>query len=287
MDPNAQLQRKENLSILTDIDLGECKRVLKDCEALVQEPIVRPEVQPHVYDEQSYSHNFLMWDTETTTIGKAAEIVQISVVSKDEQFCFSEYTPETPVSLAASKVHGLTSYIVNGINVLHKDGKKVHSMSQQECLARLLNFIETTRNHYNKETHKPVITVMVGHNSALFDTPVLLRSAGSSFVDQLTSLDVIFADSWLLFKSVRKSELPSSATLLPCKDNKLTSLYSHLFKEDFHAHDAIEDVIALIKILFKSSLEITSDQVIQHGRVATAKQAHDDLVFLDQRACQS
>ena len=258
LDPNAQQHHDENLSILTDIDLGECKRVLKDCEALLQEPIVRPEVQPHVYDEQSYSYNFLMWDTETTTIGKAAEIIQIAVVIKDEQFYFSEYvTPETAVSWAASKVHGLTSQVLNDINVLYKDGKEVQSVSLQECLARLLNLIETTRNHYNKETHKPVITVMVGYNSALFDTPVLLRSAVSSFVDQLTSLDVVFADSLLLFKSVRKSELPSSTTLLSCKGNKLTSLYLHLFKEDFHAHDAIEDVKALVKILFKSSLEIT------------------------------
>ena len=67
------------------------------------------------------------------------------------------------------------------------------------------------------------------------------------------------------------------------KGNKLTSLYLHLFKEDFHAHDAIEDVKALVKILFKSSLEITSEQVVEHGRVTTTKQAYDDLVFLDQR----
>jgi hypothetical protein len=232
LDPNAQQHQGENLTILNDIDLGECKTILKDCEALLLDPIVRPEVQPHVYDQQSYFYIFLIWDTETTTIGKSAEIVQISVVSKDEQFCFSEYvTPKTAISSAASLVHGLTTQVSNGVNVLYKDGKEVQSIPLQECLTRLLNFIETTRDHYNRETHKPVITVMVGHNSALFDTPVLFRSAGSSFVDQLTSLDVIFADSLLLFKSIRKSELPSSTILLPCKGNKLISLYSHLFKE--------------------------------------------------------
>lgn len=130
----------------------------------------------------------LMWDTETTTIGKAAEIVQISVVSIDEQFCSSEYvTPEAAVSLAASTVHGLASHVLNGINVLHKDGNEVQSVSLQECLGRLLNFIETTCKitTTKKRKLKPLITVMVGHNSALFDTPVLLRSAGTSFVDQL------------------------------------------------------------------------------------------------------
>ena len=140
------------------------------------------------------------------------------------------------------------------------------SVPLQECLNRLLYFIETTRNHYNKETHKPVITVMVGHNSSVFDTPTLLRSAESSFIQKLTLLDVVFADSLPLFKSVRKSDLPSSKILLQCKDNKLTTLYSHLFEENFNAHDAVEDVKALIRILFRSSLEITSEQVVDHGR---------------------
>ena len=107
----------------------------KDCKALLQKPLVRPEMQPHVYDQHSYSYNFLMLVSETT-IGKVAEIVQISVASKDEQFCFSEYvTPETAVSLATSKVHGLTSLVLNGINVLHKDGNEVKSVPLQDCLA--------------------------------------------------------------------------------------------------------------------------------------------------------
>ena len=166
LDPNAQQHHEENLSILNYIYFGECKGILKDCEALLQEPIVRPEVQARVYDEQSYFYNFLMWDNETTTIGKAAEIIQISVVNKDKQFSFFEYvTPETAVSLAASKVYGLTSQVLNGIHLLHKDGNDGQSVSLQECLRRLLNFIETTRSHYNKETRKPVITVMLGHNS--------------------------------------------------------------------------------------------------------------------------
>ena len=45
----------------------------------------------------------------------------------------------------------------------------------------------------------------------------------------------------------------------------------------------MEDVKALIRILFKSSLEITSEQVVDHGRAMTAKQAYDNMKFLDQR----
>ena len=226
----------------------------------------------------------MIWDTETTTIGKSAELIQVSIVSKDQQFSYSEYiTPQGAISPAASKVHGLTSEVLHGVKVLCKDGKKVHSVSLQECLIQLLSFIEKTREHYKKETNKPVITVMLGHNSSLFDTPVLLRSGGSSFVEKLMLLDVLFADSLLIFKSIRKSDFPSSEILSQCEGNKLTTLYSHLFNESFDAHDAVEDVKALIKIVFKSSLGITQEQVFSFGQAVTAKQANDDMQFLDQR----
>ncbi len=115
----------------------------------------------------------MIWDTETTTIGKSAELIQVSIVSEDEQFSYSEYiTPQGAISPAASKVHGLTSEVLHGVKVLCKDGKKVHCVSLQERLIQLLSFIKKAREHYKKETNKPVITVMLGHNSSLFDTPV-------------------------------------------------------------------------------------------------------------------
>ena len=77
--------------------------------------------------------------------------------------------------------------------------------------------------------------------------------------------------------------LNSSEILSQCKGNKLTTLYSHLFNESFDAHNAVEDVKALIKIVFKSSLGITPEQVFSFGQAVTAKQANDDMQFLDQR----
>ena len=127
LDPNAQQDKEEDLTILNNIDLSECKAILEDCEALLQDSITRPQIQPHVCDQQSSYYNFLIWDTETTTIGKSAELLQISITSKDEQFSFSEYiiTPKTAISPAASKVHGLTSKVLNGVSVLYKDGNEV------------------------------------------------------------------------------------------------------------------------------------------------------------------
>ena len=57
LDPNAQQHHEENLSILNDIDFGECKRILKDYEALLQEPIV----------VQKCNHVFMMSRVISTT----------------------------------------------------------------------------------------------------------------------------------------------------------------------------------------------------------------------------
>ena len=187
LNPNKELQAK-SLTILNDIDLNKCKGILKDCEALLQDSITRRKVEPHAYKESSHC-NVLIWDTETTTIGKQAELVQVCIVSKDEQFSLSEYiTPDTIISPAASKGHGITSEIQNNVKRLYKSGHEIPSAPLQECLPKILEFIENTRSYYNKETHKPVITVMVGHNSSVFDTPTFLRSTGSAFVEKLTSL---------------------------------------------------------------------------------------------------
>ena len=157
LNPDKELQAKSS-TILNDIDLNECKGILKDCDALLQDSITRRKVEPHAYKESSY-YNVLIWDTKTTTIGKQVELVQICFVSKDEQFSLSEYTPDTIIRPAASKVHGITSEIQNNVKRLYKSGHEISSAPLQECLSRILEFIENTRSYYNKETHKPVITV--------------------------------------------------------------------------------------------------------------------------------
>ena len=60
-------------------------------------------------------------------------------------------------------------------------------------------------------------------------------------------------------------------------------MYSHLFNQSFEAHNTVQDVKALIKVVFKSSLGITPEQVFSFGQAVTAKQANDDMQFLDQR----
>ncbi len=94
----------------------------------------------------------------------------------------------------------------------------------------------------NKQTfHSSTVTILIGHNASAFDTPTLLHSAPSTFCESLKSLGIVFAD------------------------NKLGTLYASLFKE-FNAHDALEDVKALTKILFHSLLQVPVQQILEHRR---------------------
>ena len=66
-------------------------------------------------------------------------------------------------------------------------------------------------------------------------------------------------------------------------DNKLGTLYAGFFGEEFNAHDAIEDVKALSKVLFHSPLQITVQDIFEHGQTITAEDAIKDVQFLDKR----
>ena len=76
--------------------------------------------------------------------------------------------------------------------------------------------------------------------------------------------DVWFADSLYLFKNLIKSQLPAlrNAEGTFPKTNQ-SSLYKTLFNQTFDAHDALEDVLALRKILFSSKLELSNKTIVE------------------------
>lgn len=66
-----------------------------------------------------------------------------------------------------------------------------------ECFANIVNFLSgvgTTRH-----------TVLIGHNPSVFDTPMLLQCAGLDFKQMLSSMNVSFAVSLHLVKTLTKS----------------------------------------------------------------------------------
>ena len=97
-------------------------------------------------------------------------------------------------------------------------------------------------------------------------------------------MHVYFADSLHLMKKLIKKkhkalELDSGGY---CKPNQ-SIICNHLFKEQFDAHDALEDVRRLRKILFESSLSLSRKNIVENSSVISAPHAVANMLYLDQR----
>ena len=62
-----------------------------------------------------------------------------------------------------------------------------------------------------------------------------------------------------------------------------SSLYTHVFNEQFEAHDALEDVSALRKILFESSLSLSRKDIVENSSVTCVSHAVENMLLLDRR----
>ena len=252
------------------------KQMLQDYEKLVPTFVQRPK-QSTVAFNNNTTFEFVMFDLETTTIGKKAEICQLSAVKKDGKL-FNEYVlPEGSISERASRVNKLTVKTnANNQRVLCHDGTQVMSVSVEQCLNNFIAFLSVSP--------AASTTVLIGHNATVFDTPTLLRSGGRSFADKLSMQNIVFADSLPLARTLLKARHPSliQANNNLCKTD-LSSLYQCLFNDQFNAHDALEDVKALRRILFSSSLKLTDAEIVEKGNPRSAIFAFEDMKFLDDR----
>ena len=160
---------------------------------------------------------------------------------------------------------------------LHKDNKEVSILSLKEAMSQFLTFVSQSVDRAKSQTNKTVSTVLLGHNASTFDTPVLLRNSGSHFSERLEAMDVWFADSLTLFKALIRKKVPclqNTDGTFP-KTNQ-SSLYNFLFQKSFEAHDALEDVLALRKIIFESRLELSTKIIIEDSGLVSASHAAVD-----------
>ena len=108
-------------------------------------------------------------------------------------------------------------------------------------------------------------------------------SGGLAFKKRLSSRNLFFADSLHLTHALIKA---GNASLQidgkPCKPN-LSAVFETLFQEKCNAHDALEDVRALHKILFDSPLKLTIAQIVNNSNLKPCSHAFDDMQFLDER----
>ena len=221
------------------------KQQQEQYENVVPKYTPRPSISKEKLDD-SKSYNFLLFDTETNSTGKSAEICQLAAVDRSGKQFSCYILPNKDIDSYASKVNKLTVKTVNGTRRLLKENQPVVTSPLAEVLRQFVSFLKASTNTASSQSTKPICTVLAGHNAATFDIPVLFRNGGEDFIAELDSINFIrFADTLTLFKSLIQSKHSSllNAEGKFAKPN-LSSLYEHFFQTTFDAHDALEDVIA-------------------------------------------
>ena len=230
------------------------------------------------YDRNT-AYNFVIYDIETNTSGKTAEICQLSAVDQSGLHCFNNcILPSRDVEIHATRVNDLSVRTVRGVRTLFKDNKPIETVSLGKSLENFLAYLEKTVRRVKSDNN--VCTVLIGHNSQVFDTPTLLRQGGHQFSEKLSCRNVFFSDTLSVMKKLVKRKHPS-LVLSDGSTVKLNqqSIYQTLFQEPFPAHDAMEDVRALRRIVFDSCLNISEDMLIEN--MSTTQYAENDMKYLD------
>ena len=126
-------------------------------------------------------------------------------------------------------------------------------------------------------------TILIGDNSFVFDTLTLLRCAGPVVKELLSSNNVFFANSLHLVRALIKAGNPSlNPEGKACKTN-LPAVFQTVFSEQFAAHDALEDVLALCCVLFQSPLKVAVSDIVNNSDIKSTSFAYEDMQFLDER----
>ena len=211
--------------------------------------------------DRNTAYNFAIYDIETNTSGKTAEICQLSAVDQSGLYCFSYIWPLRDVEIRATRVNGLSVRIVRSVRTLFKDNQPVETVTLGEPLEKFLTYSEKTVRRVKRDYN--IFTVLIGKNSQVFGTPTLLR----------------LSDTLPVMKNlVKRKHL--ALVLLDGSTVKLNqqSIYQTLFHEPFPAHYAMEDVGALRRIVFESRLNISEDMLIEN--MSTTQYAENDIKYL-------
>ena len=261
---------------LPEISVNELKRY----EQLVPPYTPRPKAVKLAF-EPSKNFHFIVFDTETTCTGKLAELCQLSAKSEHGKKEFSQYIlPKSNISHGAYLVNGLTIKNIRGRRTLCKQNNPLQDVSATEALDNFVVFLKQVKSSSPNNS----VLVLIGHNSSTFDIPVLLRNSGKTFKDELHEMNIHFADSQVLVKSLIRDkhqglQLERGGFCKPSQG----SLYTHLFNEQFDAHDALEDVRALRKIIFESPLHLSRKTLVDNSNVTSVSDALEDMLYLDRR----
>ncbi|XP_031557431.1 uncharacterized protein LOC116294049 [Actinia tenebrosa] len=194
--------------------------------------LVKPSIPPTCRNERF--HKLIVFDIETSGLSMDAEILQLSCVVLNSRQTFNSYImPKWRISSSSSKVHNLHIRYENGQRMLCKNKVPVHAKPLSTVLKKFVDFLENTAEG------QPLL--LIGHNANVFDTPRIVNELVSvqPLMKRLHKLQIYFGDSLPVFKT----QLNRKSTM------KLSDLYNEATGETFDAHDALEDVLALKKLL--------------------------------------
>ena len=128
--------------------------------------------------DSNKKYYFIEFDTETTCTGKLAEFCQLSAVSENGIEEFSTFIlPKGNISFGAYLVNGLSMKNIKGSRTLCKANIPVRSVSTEEAFCDFLTFLKRVKTSQNSDC----VVVLIGHNAASFDVPILLRNSEMRF----------------------------------------------------------------------------------------------------------
>ena len=142
LDPN----KTDTVANENEIDVNSkiTKEELQHFEKFLPELTVRPVAAKHPFSRNNV-YNFIMFDIETNTSGKTAEICQLSALDRSGLLQVNEYVlPSKDVDIHASRVNKLSVRQVNGVRTLCKEDDPVTSVLIDKAIQILLTFLQQT-----------------------------------------------------------------------------------------------------------------------------------------------
>jgi hypothetical protein len=165
-------------------------KTLKSYEVAVSPFTPRPVCPAMIYDSKLF-YNIIIYDTETNTTGKAAQLCQLSAIDKSGHNSFSEYIlPTKDIDKHASRVNKLSVKTLNGKRTLFKEITALKTLTCDDALSRFIVYLKTSIDNLRRETTKYICTVLIGHNSNKFDTSIFLRHSCNEVHAKLQALGI-------------------------------------------------------------------------------------------------
>ena len=156
LDPNKSTDRVQVANI--DVNMKITKEELQQFEKFLPELTIRPVAEKCPFNRNNV-YNFIIFDIETNSSGKTAEICQLSAIDRSGLYQFNEYIlPSRNVEVHASRVNGLSVRSIHGSRTLYKEDQPVSSVLIEQAIQNFVAFLRRTVQSSVKSGDKEICT---------------------------------------------------------------------------------------------------------------------------------